>query len=236
MQKMFLYRKGIGEWLNDPKRQKGCCREQVRYLRELKECDKELARIGVLTFFLVTKLNINDARKMMISASKQRGLIYTVCKDLKLYRVDPEWYRAFELDIKGFQRRCEHVFKICKEDLRLSEHYPYFESVGFDRLLDIPLIYTETVETPLDKILPDLEAWEADHRPEIDAHMESVREEIEIRDRHKAEVAEKEKAEKEAAKAKRKAERDEIKEIKKNAEAYRKRQRKLDKEFERYYS
>lgn len=233
---MFLYRKGINDWLNDPRKEVGCSKNQVNYLRDLKECDAELARIGVLTFFLATRLGIEDARTMMWSAVKQRKLIHSVSQSLRRYRVDPEYDRAFELDIKGFQRRCKHVFMICKEDLRLTEHYPYFEAVGFDRLLDIKLEYGDKNVSELDILLPDIGIWESDHQEEIAAHMESVREEIEIRNRHKAEVAAKEKAEKEAAKAKRKAERDEIKEIRKNAEAYRKRQRKLDKEFERYYS
>ena len=172
---------------------------------------------------------------MMWSARKQRKLISVVSKDLKTYRVEPDWYKVFELDIIGFQRRCEHVFKICKEDLRLTEHYPYFEAVGFEKLLDIPLVFKDTDETPLDEILPDLELWEENHKTEIAAHMESVREELEIRDKHRAEVKAKDKAKKEARKAAKKAERDEIKEIKKNAEAYKKKQRKLDKEFERYY-
>lgn len=232
---MYYYRKRINDWLNDTKRDMGCSRKQVEYFRELKQCDSEFARIGVITYFLTTRLEIEYARTMMMSAIKQRKFIYRILVDLKKYRVDPEYDRAFELDIKGLQRRCEYVFKICKEDLRLTEYYPYFETVGFERLLDVKLEYNENKESELDVILPDLNEWEADHQAEIAAHMETVREEIEIRDRHKAKVAAKEKAEKEAAKAKKKAERDEIKEIKKNAEAYRKQQRKLDKEFERYY-
>lgn len=232
---MGLYRNSINDWLNDPRREKGCTKNQVNYLRELKQCDKELARIGVLTFFLVTRLNVNDARQMMWSAMKQRKLIGATCAQLKTWRVDPIYDRAFQLDIRGFHTRCDHVFKICKEDLRLTEHYPYFESVGFEQLMDIPLEFRDKIETPLDKILPDMEMWENNHKTEIAAHMKSVKEEIEIRDKHRAEVVAKAKAEKEAEKAKEKAERDEIKEIKKNNEAYRKRQRKIEKEFERYY-
>ena len=207
----------------------------MEYLRDLKQCNKELARIGTLTYFLVTRLNVLDARQMMVSARKQRNLIYAVMMDLKIYRVEPEWFKVFEYDIKCFQRRCEHVFRICKDDLRLTEHYPYFEAVGFDMLLDIPLVYSETNETTLDKILPGLEMWEADHKNDIAAHMESVREEIEIRDKHRAEVIAKAKAEKEAAKLAKKAANDEVKEIKKNREKHQKKERKLEREFARYY-
>ena len=232
---MRLYRNCINDWLNDPRREKGCTKNQVNYLRELKQCDKELARIGVLTFFLVTRLNVNDARQMMWSAMKQRKFIGVTCIQLKTWRVDPIYDRAFQLDIRGFHTRCDHVFKICKEDLRLTEHYPYFEAIGFDQLMDIPLEFRDKIETPLDKILPDMEMWENNHKTEIVSHMESIKEEIRIRDEHREKVKEAAKAEKEAEKAKKKAERDEIKEIKKNNEAYRKRQRKIEKEFERYY-
>lgn len=221
--------------MNEPRREKGCTRNQVGYLRDLRQCDKELARIGVLTFFLTTRLGIEDTRSMMWSAVKQRKLIAAVCIDLKKYRVDPEYDNIFKWDIQGLKRRCDYVFKVCKEDLRLTEHYPYFEAVGFEQLMDIPLEFRDKTETPLDKILPDMEMWENNHKTEIASHMESVKEEIRIRDEHREKVRETAKAEKEAEKDKKKAERDEIKEIKKNNEAYRKRQRKIEKEFERYY-
>ena len=230
-----LYRKGIKDWLNDPKRQKGCCREQIEYLRELNQCDKELARVATLTYFMTTRLKIDYGRSMMNSAIKQRALIRRIYIDLKKYRVDTQWFKAFNADIKGFQRRCEHVYKICQEDIRLTKHWPYFFSIGFDRLLDFQTAYSEEDKTPIDRMIPEMEAWEADHQEEITEYMQSIREELETLKKHKAEVATKEKAEKEAAKAKKKAERDEIREIKKNNEAYRKRQRKIDREFERYY-
>lgn len=226
-------RKTIKDWLNDNRRVRGCAERQVEYLRELNQINKELARIGTLTFFMLTRLGIENCRTMMRSANKQRNLIRSVLKDIKQYRVEAEWAAVFEHDIAGMRRRCDHVYKICMENLRLTEHWPYFNEVGCDRLLDFsPQFYKDKNITLLDYIIPEMEAWERVHKTEIDEYMLSVKDEIDAYNSHKAAMKEKEKEEKKQKKLAKAAAVAEIKEINENKRKEEIRRKKIEKEFE----
>lgn len=221
--------------MSDPKREAGVCREQIEYIRSLREIDDELGRVTTLTYFLLTRLKMLDARSMMRSAKSQRNLIWALTQDLKKYQVSKKWMPIFKRDISNLSKRAEFIYKICKEDLRLTEHWPYFEEVGFEKLLDFKTKYEDCEASVLDAILPEMETWEKNHPDEIQKHMESVSEEIRIRDEHQAKVKEKERQEKETAKRIKAEEKAEIKEIEKNRKEELKRKRKLDREFERYF-
>lgn len=229
----FYNRRRINDWLNDDKRVKGCSRENVTFLREVKQLHREFSRAGVLTYFLGTRLGITSTFTMMKSAHKQKEFFFVVSKDLKIYRVDKEWAKVFTWDIDNTKRRVDHIFDICKRNLQLTEHWPYFDSVGFDRLLDFDKQeYSDNGETVLDVILPDMETWENEHRDEIEQYMESIKDKV---DAHNAWIERKiqmDKQEKAERKARKKAENDEVKEIKKNREEYEKRKKKLDRELD----
>lgn len=229
---MGLWGKGVDAWLNDKKRFKGCSQKNVEYLREFKQISAEQGRVGTVTYFLLLRLHIENARAMMRSAKKQQNLVWVVMQDLKIYRVDPEWEKTFENDIRRMHERCNYVYYICQENLRLTEHWPYFSTVGFDRLLEFQQKYSEKQESVLDVLLPEMEAWEKSHQDEIKAHMETVRHEIEVRDRCAEERKAKAIAEKEAAKAKRREENAEYKEIRENEKKYKARLRRLEKDLD----
>lgn len=227
--------KTIRQWLNDKTRRKGCTKHNVHYLREYKGADAELSRIAVITYFLKVRLGINDCNTMMRSARKQRDLLWVVICDLKVYRVEAEDVSAFEHDLRSIQRRCAHVFRIVVENVRLTEYYPFFREMGFDILLDFGRVFHDGEDSALDKLLPEIESWNAKHKEDIAQHMESVRREIEIRDAHRAMVEAKAKAEKEARKQAKREENAEIREMKKNAEKYRVQERKFERSINRYY-
>ena len=237
MEETFYYsfydNKNMKDWLNDDARQQGASVRNIEYLRDIKQLNRELARIGVLTFFMVTRLGIENCRAMMNSARKQRNLLYAVRADLKKYIVTDRWAKTFERDLGSIRRRCDHIYRVCRENLRYTEHYPYFDAVGFDKLVDFPeQTYSEDNSTVLDELLPEMEMWEANHKDIIQKHMESTRAEREAYERHKAEVIQKDKDEKAAKKALKKAENAEIKEMRENERKYKARQRKLEKEFQ----
>lgn len=229
---MGAWGRGVESWLNDKKRFKGCSQKNVDYLREFKQISAEQGRVGTVTYFLLTRLHIENARSMMRSAKKQQMLVWALIKDLKVYRVDPEWEKAFDRDIRMMHERCNYIFYICKENLRLTEHWPYFSSVGFYKLLDFQQKYSETSESVLDILLPEMEAWEKDHQDEIKTHMETVQHEIEVRDRRAEERRKAAITEKEAAKAQRKAENAEYREIRENEKKYKARLRRLEKDLD----
>lgn len=223
------------DWMSDPRREKGVCKEQIDFIRSLREIDDELGRVTTLTYFLLTRLKMEDARSMMRSAKNQRNLIWALTQDLKKYQVSKKWMPIFKRDISKLSKRAEFVYGICKEDLRLTKHWPYFSEVGFDKLLDFQTKFESFEASVLDVILPEMESWERDHQEEIQKHMESIADEIRIRDEHRAKVKEKERQEKEAAKRIKAEEKAEIREIEKNRKEELKRKRKLDREFERYF-
>lgn len=126
----FYDRKRLNDWLNDKTREEGANKKSVEYLREMNQLIHEFSKIGTLTYFLVTRLKVYDARLMLISAGKQKKLAVAVKLELKRYKVDKKYEKVFEYGIASMQRRCDHVYKICQENIRLTSHYPYFKQVG----------------------------------------------------------------------------------------------------------
>ena len=224
----------IKEWINYNERTKGCTKLNVHYLREFKQVDKEMGRIATVCFFLVVRLQVYDVRQMMISMGKQRDLIMVLCNDLKVYRVEPEDVKMFDRNLMQLKRRCDHVFRIIQENIRLTEYEPYFRNVGYERLVSFDTVYKDDTSTPLDDMIADIEAYNSMHEQEVAEHMESVKAEIEARDAHRQRVKEQDKLEKELRKAARKAERDEAKEIKKNNEKHAAQVRKDNRIYEYY--
>lgn len=188
--------KDIKDWLNDNKRELGVNSLNVACLREFKGINQELGRIGVINFFLLVKLDITDVRVMMNSAKKQRRLVQAVCKDLKKYKVSIDYKSAFEYSIKKLKERLRHSFFITKENVRMTEYYPYFEQVGFDKLLTFEIRFAEEEDTPIDYLVEEIEAWNKEHKDEVKAHVESVREEKEITEKFRKEKQEKTKQDK----------------------------------------
>lgn len=227
----FYDRKRINDWMNDPERVPGATRKQVGYLRDVRELNREFGRNGVMLFYMVTVLEINECRSMMNSAKRQRTLLWALRKSLKEYRVDPKWNDVFEYDLNAMHNRSKQIWKIVKENIRLTEHYPYFEAVGFDRLENVPEDVIK-IEPILAEMTEDMKAWEAEHPEEIREHLEAIRHEVEVRDRHKAELKAKEDAEKQARKERKAKERAEQRETEmiRHREAVRK--RKLEREFD----
>lgn len=223
----------IQSWFDDPKRYRGTTAANVKYLREFKELEHNNAIIGTLTYFLVTRLDIYSARTMLASAQRQRKFIAKVIIQLKEWVVLPYHEKWFDNDIAGLKRRKETVFRICKENIRLTEHYPYFDTVGFDRLYNFETKYEEGDSSVLDPLLEDMRQWESQHTDVIAAYKIKIQPDL---DRHAAFLRRKEeaaKAEKEARKAQKKAEREEIKMIKEANKAELKRRRELNKDLER---
>lgn len=171
----------IKSWQYDKKRVKGCSRKNVDILRELKDIEVQLGRIGTLTYFLLTRFSDFNASAMMHSARNQRNLVRWAISQVKEYRIDPPWDTVFDRNINRFVKRIDYCYMICKENLRLSKHWPYFEKVGFDRLLEFEQKYEEGEGSVLDKLIPEMERWEDEHEMEIDIYMESISDEL---DRH----------------------------------------------------
>ena len=221
--------KKVNDWINWPDRVKGCSKKQIDIIRDYKRLLSELARTSTLTYFLLNNLDIKNCRTMMTSSNNQRDFVFAAYINLKEYRLDPEFYSMFRRNAESLQRRVDHIFRICKENLRLTEYYPYFEENGFDMLLDFRTEFFNDGRTPLDGILPDIEKWNSEHQDLIKAHMEKIQPEIDAMNAHKQMLHDKAMAEKKAAAEERKKER----ELKKEIKAFHKKEDKRDKAIER---
>lgn len=233
--------KSINEWLDYNQKIKGNTLNNIGYVMEYKKYYTELGKWAIILYFLTTRLNITYCRAMMFSAAKQRKFITSVLMGLKDYEVEKKYKPLFEQDIKNLKTRVEHIGRIVKEDVRLTEYGAFFEAKGYD-LLTVDKIPTKAeVEeqggycTILDYLAEEAKAWNKKHPKEVEAHLESIKPELEAAEKHKAEVKEKAKAERQAKREAKKAENAEVREIKKNNQAYKKQREKLERSFSQYY-
>ena len=228
-------RKSAKDWLNDKKRVKGCSVLNKPYLQAYNQCKQEMGRCAILTYLLTARLGVKDCRQMLMSAKRQNRLIGAIRHDLKIYYLDEEWARVLKNDANAIHRRAQYVFEICKDNLRLTEYYPYFEHVGFDKLSDFTFAYRtlsdDEQEEMAKTLLAEIDEYKSTHANEIITHIEAVQSEIDARDAHREKIRAKDKAEKDAIKAERKRQKAEEKEIAERQRQDEIRKKKINKEL-----
>ena len=248
-QKKKIYK--ITQWLEDSTRhnldldakgRKLYPKKNIEFLHLLSECDEKFAKLGVICFFVRTRLGVRYAWTMMNSVSKQRSLILVCIRQLKEYKLRESDLSAFKRDITSLNNRYKHVMRILEEDIKLTEYYPYFKSVGFEILegFDIPTfeemqeMYQEKSvlgNSLIDHIIADIEAYKAEHMDEIAEHMKWAESEQERINKHKQMLREKAMEERKADREAQKAEEAYIKEIERNRKKDKERSRKIDREI-----
>ena len=233
---MDIYgRKRVNDWLNEKNRPKELTRKNLEYVRELNQIEREFSRLIVIAYLLITEFNMNGLRQIFLSAQRQKKFVQAVKLSLKEYGVETEWHKVFDRDIESLRKRLDHAFKIIVENIRLTESYPYFKNVGFDKLIDFSIDYIKAKDNDdtviVNQLKEEIEEYNASHQQEIVKHMESVKDEIEVLERHRAKIEADKKAEKRARKLAKKEADAEVREIKKNNEKHRKEQRKIDRSF-----
>lgn len=233
---MYYYgRKTVNDWMNNWQRPKQPNRKNLYWLREVNQCDREISRNLIVLYFIITQLGV-DLHGLMASEKRQRTLLHALRAELKKYGVEEKWEKIFSYDISSIHRRREYVFLIIKENLRLTKHYPYFDKIGFDRLMDFTVDYGKNAEEKTNTLKADIEQWEAEHADEIAEYVKSIAEEKANLEKHREQIASTTKAEKEARRMARRMENAEVKEIRENERKYRSRQKKIDRSFERYWT
>lgn len=221
----------IEDWFNDKQRPKGQNVASVSYAMTLTQINRQFGINNTILHFLLVEMGMNGVRPMLYSGLKQRRLLRKAIVELSQFQIEKEWEKTFKRDIAKLRQRIEHVRRIITENVRLTELYPFFNSVGFERFVEYAMDKPIEDEEATAKLKSELEKYNATHQEEIKAHMESISEEKAIHEAHLAKVETEKKAEKEARKAAEKAKRDEIKEIKKNNEAHLKEKHRIDRSF-----
>lgn len=231
--------KGVEAWLNDRTRPKSLTRLNMKYLGELKQCSMELGRCSQIAYFLAKRTDLKAMKDnvvtMLNSTVKQNTFVKRVMVDLRKYGVRPEDTPLFEKQVNALYVRCDWVFKILRENVRLTEYHPYFTAVGYERLISYARATRYGDATEEDALAKEIEEWNMRHREEVEGYKASIADEVaryEARRREQAEAAEEEKR---IRRELRKAESAEVKEIQENAKKHRAREKKIDRSFERYY-
>lgn len=227
----------LQDWLNNPKRPKELYKANIEFLRDAKDLLYLIGRNKVLLWFLMVRLNVVEVRALFYSCKKQKELVYAVRAQLKEFGVTSKYIKMFKRELTSIRRRVDYVYQIVIENLRMTEYYPYFQSVGFEVLKDFTYNHSFENGTELeDELIADIAKWNSEHQEEIAAYMDSIKEEKENMERLRAKNKEDKKREKEEAK-RAKAE---IIAFEKESARIRKQQRneykKLERSFERYYN
>lgn len=231
----FYGAKRANDWLNLTTRETGATKANIYLLREYKEMDREFTRILVIAYFLMVDKGMDELHSLFSSAKKQRGFIRAVIIDLKKYKVDSQWEVVLDRDLEKLFQRVNYIYKIIRENVRLTDAYPYFKAVGFSRLIDFSITVLDDPHEENEKLLEEIGEWNRTHREEVDEYMESIADELARVQARKDRIAQAKADEKMAKKMARRVANDEVKEIRKNEKAYKDRQKKIEKSFAKYY-
>lgn len=233
----------VTDWLNDADRPEGLNKVGADFFREIKDIKQRYKRNNIILYFLIVNYGMGEDLRSMLHSSKDQGnLMYKVMMELKGdeehpgHAVTRKWEGVFRRDIAKFDRRADHIFRIIGENLKLTELYPYFQTVGFDRLVDFGVRYAGGDEGQADQLQREITEWNAEHREEIKAHMEEVAPLIAARDAHRQKVIEDGKAEKKARRLARQMATAEVREIRENEKKHRKEENRANRMFARYWS
>ena len=212
-------------------------KRNVEYLRIMKGLCGQYARLNTILYFLIVKLNMVELNSLFSSVKKQKMFIVATMENLREKYVPKEYIKVFERDIQNLQRRKDYVLFIVKENVFLTEYYPYFESVGWDVLDEFQTgIDYDDFNAQLDFIINDFEEYKLNNIEEIENHLKQIEPQRKSHEEFVQKNKDDVKREKQIKKEQRKIENAELKEMKKNEEAYRKRKKMIDRSFERYYS
>lgn len=227
-------RKRVNDWMKEV-REPGMNKRGARYFLEFKEIRQEFGRNNSILYFLIKEMNMKELNSLLGSHIKQKKLVNSVIDELKKYCVTEEWEPVFDRDVKSLHERTRYVLSIIKANIKLTELYPYFETVGFDRLMDFSVKRNSGDDDATDELRDEIQKWNAEHSEVIRKHMEDTAEERANLEAHRERIAESNRREKEARKIARRQANAEVKEIRENNRKYLMRKKKIDRQFERYY-
>lgn len=234
--------KTTNQWMDFKQKKPGATKLNVKYLREYKELFDDFSKILMLTYWLMTDLDLTYARCMFNSAKTQKKYIYKIIQLIKTYQIEKRFDKMFEKNVDRLRKRIAHICQILKDDIHLTPYEPFMKSLGFDPLsiehFDLPT-HEEVEEYGNKSVLSPIgelaRKWNEEHPEEVEAHLKAIQPELDAYNKHREEVIAKAKAEKAEKKAQAKAEKEELKEMQKYRKAYKAEQRKIDRSFEHLY-
>lgn len=209
----------------------------AKYLEIGKKLKKRNGKILAILYFLMEELNVKSVATLFSSVRKVSRLIYVLNQALTRKAVTDEYAEAFNEFVKKSVKRMDHVLRIMKEDLYLTEYWPFFREVGFDDIFDFELTgdYAENNRRLL-LIKERFLVWKSDHTTEIEEHMTKVQPMVTALDEERKKRKEDAIAEKEKKKAYERSIEDEIRQRRKYDEDRKRREKKIERELSVYYA
>lgn len=219
-------------WTSDKKLTGKMTRYNVEYLRVYKDLRSQMGRNISIMFFCITKLGLNNMRSMFKSGIKQKDHFTFMIFELKRRELPQYYVELFDFVTNKYQERINRMWLILKENIYLTEYYPFFEKCGYEVLGDFELDY-ETVANggaveKLKHIIDEFNKFKEENPSIIEEHLKTVAPVIEKYEKRKKDIAESEKQEKRLARELEKKERAFEKECESNHARYRKRMKQID--------
>ena len=183
---MGVWKSAAERWLDAPKPE-GMNKRSAKYFLHYKTIERMYTRNLTLLHFLIYRLDMEWCKKMYNGGLAQRRHITAVKIALKEYSLEQKWEPDFKRDLTNHRRRCNHVYRIIRENLRLTTAYLYFQAVGFERMDDFEYQYTEGKESD-DRIAKAIEEWNDEHQEAVSKYMDSIAEERDAMIRHREET------------------------------------------------
>lgn len=229
----FYGRAKVNDWLNDRKIKSGCTKHNITYLREFNDLYSQLSETLCYLYFLSVHLNNKYAKYMLGSGMKQKKFVVLVRIKLKERQVPTAYVDAFERDVKTIRDRINRIQALAFDNLRLTKYYPFFSQTGFHDLYNSVTVYNKDDRMAAEKALAQkCFEWTEAHSDEVDAYMESIKDELEALKAHEDKIKTQQKAEKEAARKEEAEKKAFEKECQKNREERMKRERRIQKEID----
>lgn len=226
----FYKEDSIEAWLGDNKIPTGCTQANVEFLRQLSDIIEEYKKHSCLLFFLLVDQKQDELRTLFNSCDKQKRFLLVLYGKLKERQVTGKYIKGFDRDFAAFRTRISRIDMITKENIRLSDLHPFFQSFSFEEIGESTDYYKA-----INQLNEQIEAFRSQHQDLIDAHVAKILPEVIAQETRRAMLKAQEKAEKDLAKETARREKAEQKEIQKEAKAEAKRQKQIYKSFERYY-
>lgn len=171
---MGVWRSGVDRWLDIPDKPEGMNKRSARFFREYKSLEKMFSRNRIILYFLINRLDMKEYSKMFWSCGKQKRFVVKVKIALKQYAVEEKWKEEFEKDIHNHKRRCQHMLRVIQKDIRTTDLYPYFQTVGFERLIDFGVKYADGEAEAADQLEQEIKEWNTEHSRAIETYMASI--------------------------------------------------------------
>lgn len=208
-----------------------------KYFTIIDKIDKKNKKVIAILYFFKVILGITSMETMFVSAQKMKRMFYVLKGTLNKKAVTDEWDGLFSKFVTDSNKRLDYILKIIRENLFLTEYYPFFREIGLDSVFSYELTSDfEANDRYFYGIRDQFEEWKPAHTAEIDAHMAKAQPMIDALAEQARRVKEKEEAEKKARAEYRKSITAEIRQRKKYDAEREKAGRKLQREFERYYA